>query len=217
MDPLLFLGPLGLAAGVNLYLTVFVTGLLVRLGWVAEFVPDSLGTLGSWPVLVASALLAVVEFAADKVPYVDSTWDVIHTFIRPLGAMLIALNVLPDGNPAVTTVLTLLTGAGALTSHTSKAGLRALVNTSPEPFSNIALSITEDLSVIGLMMLAFQHPWVAAAIAVVVTIVLIIFLIWLYRFARRTVGGLKRFLRSGRRQAQEPGPTVAIPPSGDRR
>ncbi len=209
MDPLVFLGPLGLAAGVNLYLTVFVTGLLVRLGWVASYVPDSLDTLGSWPVLVASALLAVVEFAADKVPYVDNTWDVVHTFIRPVGAMLIALNVLPDGDPAVTTVLTLLTGAGALTSHTSKAGLRALVNTSPEPFSNIALSITEDLSVMGLMVLAFQYPWVAAGIALVVTILLIVFLIWLYRFARRTVGSLGRFLRTGRRAS----PAAAASPS----
>ncbi len=201
MDPLVFLGPLGLAAGVNLYLTLLLTGLLVRLGWVAEYLPDSLDTLGSWPVLIVSALLAAVEFAADKIPYVDNTWDVIHTFIRPAGAMLIALNVLPDGDPVVTTVLTLLTGAGALTSHTGKAGVRALVNTSPEPFSNIALSITEDLSVMGLIVLAFQYPWIAAGVAIVVTILLIVFLIWLYRFARRTVGGVRRFLRSGRTPA----------------
>ena len=131
MDPLLFLGPAGLAAGVNLYLTVFVIGVLTRLGWVAEYLPENLDPLGSWPVIVVSALLAVVEFVADKVPYVDNTWDVVHTFVRPVGAMLLALNVLPEGDPAVTTVLTLLTGAGALTSHTSKAGLRAVVNTSP--------------------------------------------------------------------------------------
>ncbi len=188
------------------------TGLLVRLGWVAEYLPDSLDTLGSWPVLVVAALPATIEFAADTVPYVDNTWDVLHTFIRPVGAMLIALNVLPDGDPAVTTVPTLLTGAGALTSHTGKAGLRALINTSPEPFSNITLSITEDLSVMGLMVLAFQYPWLAAGIALVVTVVLIVFLIWLYRFARRTVGSLRRFLRSGGRRWSTTG--AAAPPTG---
>jgi hypothetical protein len=95
-------------------------------------------------------------------------------------------------------VLTLLTGAGALTSHTSKAGLRAVVNTSPEPFSNIALSTIEDISVVGLLVLAFQNPWLAAFVALVVTIILIIFLIWLYRFAKRVFGGLRNLLRSGR-------------------
>lgn len=208
MDPLLFLGPAGLAAGVNLYLTVFVIGILSRLGWVAQYLPDTLEPLGSWPVLVVSAFLAVVEFVADKVPYVDNTWDVVHTFVRPIGAMLLALNVLPEGDPAVTTVLTLLTGAGALTSHTSKAGLRAVVNTSPEPFSNIALSAIEDISVVGLLVLAFQNPWLAAVVALLVTIMLVIFLIWLYRFARRVFGSMRNLLRR-RRPDSNPEPTLS--------
>jgi len=205
VDPLVFLGPAGLAAGFNLYLTILVIGIATRLGWVARYLPDTLDPLGSWPVIVTAALLSVVEFTADKIPYVDNTWDLVHTFIRPIGAMVLALNVLPEGDPAVTTVLTLLTGAGALTSHTSKAGLRAVINTSPEPFSNIAISTVEDISVIGLMVLAFQNPWLAAAVAVAVTVTLIIFLIWLYRFARRAFGNLRNLMRAGRHRPASAG------------
>ncbi len=199
MDPLLFLGPAGLAAGVNLYLTVFAIGVAVKVGWVAEYLPDTLDPLGSWPVIVVAGLLALVEFAADKIPYVDNTWDAVHTFIRPLGAMLIAINVLPEGDPAITMALTLLTGAGALTSHTSKAGLRAVANTSPEPFSNMAISTIEDISVVGLIVLAFQNPLLAGVVALLITVILLLFLIWLYRFARRVFGSLRNLLRSGRR------------------
>jgi hypothetical protein len=150
-------------------------------------------------VLVVTGLLTLVEFFADKVPYLDNAWDVAHTFIRPAGAVLLALNILPEGDPAVATVLALLTGVGALTSHSSKAGFRALVNTSPEPVSNVVVSMAEDISVVGLLLLAFEYPLVAAAVAAVVLVLLVWFLVWLFRFARRAFGGLRRFLQAGRR------------------
>jgi hypothetical protein len=199
MDPLLMLAPTAVAAGVNLYLTVLVTGLAVRFDWATEALPDSLDVLGSWPVLAAALLMTIIEFTADKVPYIDNAWDVIHTFVRPLGALLIALSVLPENDPGVNATLALLAGAGALTSHSSKAGARALINTSPEPFSNIAVSFAEDLSVVGLMVLAFQYPKIAAVIAVVVVVLLVLFLVWLVRFARRAFGSIRRFLRRGQR------------------
>ena len=111
---------------------------------------------------------------------------------------MIALSVLPDNDPGVNAALALLTGAGALASHSSKAGARALINTSPEPFSNIAMSIAEDVSVIGLMVLAFQYPKIATVVAVVVVVLLVLFLVWLVRFARRAFGSLRRFLRKGK-------------------
>ena len=203
MDPTLLLAPVAVAAGVNLYLTVLITGLVVRVGWAAEQLPESLDVLGTWPVLIAAGIMTGVEFFADKIPYVDNVWDFLHTFIRPIGAMLIAFNVLSEDEPRTTLVLTLLTGAGALTSHTSKAGARALVNTSPEPVSNSVVSIAEDLSVVGLMALAFQYPAIAAAVAIVVIVLLIIFIVWLVRFARRAFGSLRRLLtRRGRRPAE---------------
>ncbi|MEM8924581.1 MAG: DUF4126 domain-containing protein [Actinomycetota bacterium] len=209
MDPLLLVAPLSVAAGVNLYLTVFLTGLVVRFDWAAEQLPESLDVLGSWPVLAVAALLTTVEFFADKIPYLDNAWDLVHTFIRPAGAMLIALNVLPEGDQATTVSLTLLAGAGALTSHSSKAGARALVNTSPEPVSNIVVSMLEDLSVVGLMMLAFRYPWIAAGVAALLIVLLLLFLVWLVRFARRAFGGLRGFLR---RRNRPPNPARAVNP-----
>lgn len=200
MDPLLLLAPIAVATGVNLYLTVLITGLAVRFDWAAQALPDSLDVLGSWPVLVAALVMTGVEFTADKIPYLDNAWDVIHTLIRPLGALLFALSVLPENDPGVNAALALLTGAGAFTSHSSKAGARALINTSPEPFSNIVVSMVEDLTVIGLLALAFQYPRAAAVIALVTVVLLVLFLIWLVRFARRAFGGLRRFLSRRRRR-----------------
>jgi hypothetical protein len=204
MEPLLLLAPLAVSAGINLYLTVLITGLVVRFDWAAEALPASLDVLGTWPVLVAALFMTAIEFFADKIPYLDSAWDLIHSFIRPLGALLIALTVLPDNDPTVNVVLALLTGAGALTSHSSKAGARALVNTSPEPVSNMAVSTVEDLSVIGLLMLAFNYPVIAAIVAAVVLVLLVFFLVWLVRFARRAFGSVGRFFR---RQGRQPSPT----------
>jgi hypothetical protein len=155
---------LGLAAlaGINLYLTVFVTGLAVHFGWVG--LPphlQSLEILGNPWVIGVAGTLYVLEFFADKIPWVDSANDAIHTVIRPVGAVLLAVLALGDANPAVKVVAALLAGGMALTAHATKAGTRLVANTSPEPFSNVGLSLAGDVLVLGGLGLIAWNPVVA--------------------------------------------------------
>ena len=155
---------LGLLAGIRLYATVFALGLAMRLGWFhlgPEF--DGLAVVASTPALVASGLACFIEFLADKIPWVDSMWDSIHTFIRPVGAALLGAATLGSFDPSLRFVLALLCGGVALTGHSSKAATRLAVNGSPEPFTNIALSLAEDLAVPAGMWLLVQHPLVTLA------------------------------------------------------
>jgi hypothetical protein len=151
----------GWASGVNAYATVLVLGLLGRLGGV-DAVPDGLERTD---VLVAAAVLYALEFVTDKIPYVDSTWDAVHTAIRPTVGAAIGLLVAGDADSLETAVLTATGGVTALASHLVKGGLRLAINTSPEPASNIAASVAEDVSVAGLISLVVVAPWVAAGIA----------------------------------------------------
>jgi hypothetical protein len=153
----------GWASGVNAYATVLVLGLLGRYADVSQ-IPDGLTRTD---VLVAAAVLFTLEFVADKIPYVDSLWDAVHTLIRPsVGAVLAAL--LANNDTTLTQAIAAgLGGLLALASHLAKAGLRAAVNTSPEPASNVIVSSGEDISVAALVALATAHPWVSAAIAAV--------------------------------------------------
>ena len=172
MDILQHLGiALGLAtlSGLNLYLTVLAAGMAIREGWVAlpaEY--HDLAILGHPAVLLVAGGLCLVQFVADKVPWLDSLWDLLHTLIRPLGGAFLATRVFGDANPALDTVIALMAGGVTLTTHGAKAGTRLLVNGSPEPFSNIALSLTEDAAVCGgLGVLAFsfwKYPWLALAV-----------------------------------------------------
>ncbi|HEX7186837.1 MAG TPA: DUF4126 domain-containing protein [Actinomycetes bacterium] len=157
--PLVFTS--GWASGVNAYATVLVLGLLGRLGGV-DAVPDGLERTD---VLVAAAVLYALEFVTDKIPYVDSTWDAVHTAIRPTVGAAIGLLVAGDADSLETAVLTATGGVTALASHLVKGGLRLAINTSPEPASNIAASVAEDVSVAGLISLVVVAPWVAAGIA----------------------------------------------------
>jgi hypothetical protein len=157
--PLVFTS--GWASGVNAYATVLLLGLLGRLGGV-DAVPDGLQRTD---VLVAAAVLFVVEFVTDKIPYVDSAWDAIHTAIRPTVGAVIGLLVAGEADSLETAVLAATGGLTALASHLVKGGLRLAVNSSPEPASNVAASLAEDLSVAGLVTLAVVWPWVAAGIA----------------------------------------------------
>ena len=157
----------GWASGVNAYATVLVLGLIGRLGGV-ESVPDGLQRTD---VLVAAAVLYLLEFVTDKIPFVDSTWDAIHTAIRPTVGAVIALLASGDAGSLETAVLTATGGLTALASHLVKGGLRLAVNTSPEPASNIVASVAEDLSVAGLVSLVVVAPWVAATIAAVLLLV----------------------------------------------
>ncbi|MEH6661515.1 MAG: DUF4126 domain-containing protein [Parasphingorhabdus sp.] len=171
-------GSVSLISGWRLYLTVFVTGLAMRLGWIS--LPEHLQVLDAFAnpwVLAISALGAVAEFFADKILWLDSIWDTIHTAIRPLGGALLALAVVDASDPAWQVIVFLLGGGAALMSHSAKAGARALVNTSPEPVSNAVVSTGEDIATGGLLFLAFANP-VAALIIASVLLILCLFLVY---------------------------------------
>jgi hypothetical protein len=179
---------LGFASGLRLYAVLFIIGLAGYFGYVA--LPPGLAVLAHPLVLAASGFMCFVEFFADKVPGVDSLWDVVHTLIRiPAGAAL-AASVFGDSSSATMLAAAILGGTLAAGSHFTKAGSRALINTSPEPFSNWGASLSEDLAVGGLLWLAIAHPLAAA----LVVILAILFAIWLlpkvWRTGRRVAGRL---------------------------
>ncbi|HKG32253.1 MAG TPA: DUF4126 domain-containing protein [Gemmatimonadales bacterium] len=178
MSPLETLGfALGtsFASGLNLYATVAAAGLFQRFGIIQ--LPDSLQVLASPFVLAIAVVLFVVEFIADKIPYVDSVWDVVHTFIRPPAAALISYSAFGHVPEEWKITAALLAGGVALTSHGAKATTRAAANTSPEPISNWTLSALEDVLAVFLAWMAAEHPILTAAI-VVVLVILAVLLIW---------------------------------------
>lgn len=181
-------GSVSLLSGWRLYLTVFVTGLAMRLQWIS--LPENLQMLDAlanpW-VLAISALGAVAEFFADKILWLDSIWDTIHTAIRPLGGALLALAVVDAGDPVWQVVVFLLGGGAALMSHSAKSGARALVNTSPEPVSNAVVSTGEDIATGGLLFLAFANPVAALIIASVMLILCLILVYKGFRLWRKMV------------------------------
>jgi hypothetical protein len=173
----------GWASGVNAWLVVLVLGIADRLVGLSQ-VPDA---LGRWEVLVAAGLLYAVEFVADKVPWVDSAWDVVSTVVRP--AMGTGLWLLLAGDvPTQDQVVAAATGGGAaLVSHLLKAGIRAGINTLPEPVSNILLSLTEDATVIAVVTLAIVHPWVALWVALAIWAVAAVVVVVALRAVRRAL------------------------------
>jgi uncharacterized protein DUF4126 len=158
---------LGLAcvAGVNLYLTVFVTGLAIHFHWIT-LAPQyqSLEVLGNPWIITIAGILYFLEFFADKIPWLDSAWDAVHTFIRPIGGALLAIQVLGHPRPAFTVIVALLAGSSSLIAHTAKAATRLAAHTSPEPFSNIGLSLGEDAAVLGGLALIHFNPLLALLI-----------------------------------------------------
>jgi len=157
---------LGMLAGARLYATVFVVGLLLRFEWIAlPAAWQHASVLADTRVLIASGIACAIEFVADKIPWLDSAWDSVHTFIRPIGAALMATSLFSSLEPAYQVVLFLLAGGMAFTGHSAKAATRLAVNHSPEPFSNIALSLGEDALVAGGLYLLVKHPWIMGAIA----------------------------------------------------
>jgi len=161
---------LGLAAlaGINLYLTVFVSGLAIHFHWIT-LAPQyqSLEVLGNPWIITVAGILYFLEFFADKIPWIDSAWDVVHTVIRPIGGALLAIQVLGHPSPAFTVVVALLAGGTTLVAHTAKAATRLASNTSPEPFSNISLSLGEDAAVLGGLALMHFNPLLALLILLV--------------------------------------------------
>jgi len=171
-------------SGINLYATVLTLGLLQRYHLVR--LPGDLDFIQQWWVIILSGCLYAIEFAADKIPMVDSIWDAIHTFIRvPAGAVL-AASAFGGFDPAVRLAALLLGGGVALTSHGAKAATRLAANTSPEPFSNIALSLLEDLIAVGASFLLAAHPLVILAVVVV----FLVAAVWLARRILRALSGL---------------------------
>ena len=171
-------------AGIRVYLTVFGVGIAGAMGWLD--LPPALAVTASPWVIGVSGLLAAVEFFADKIPGVDSGWDLMHTLLRvPAGAFLAAAALSPDGALGAGA---LATGAGvAFASHALKTGSRALINTSPEPISNWATSVTEDVAVVGGLALVFAHPWIALSLLVSVSVLVALAVWWIWRalFRRR--------------------------------
>lgn len=184
---------LGWASGFRLYAAVFLTGLAGWMGWVP--LPPGLQVLQHPGVLFASGFMLFAEFFADKIPFVDSMWDAVHTVIRiPAGAAL-AAGALGASGEAWTWVAAILGGSLAATSHATKMTTRAAVNTSPEPFSNVAVSLLEDGLVVFMLWLSATHP-VAFAVVLVVSIVLaVILLVVLVKFLRTVVRGLREFFK----------------------
>ena len=156
-------------AGLNLYLTVFITGLAIRMNWLELSTQyEQLSVLGSDAVLIAAGIFFALEFFSDKIPWVDSFWDGVHTLIRPVGGGLLAIQTLGTTEPAFDVVIGLLAGSTTLVTHGFKAGTRLAVNASPEPFSNVALSTAEDVAVVGGLALMAWNPIVAAVFFIAV-------------------------------------------------
>lgn len=190
---------LGWLSGIRLYAAVFVVGAVGFAGWIE--LPPGLQVLQHPGVLAASGFMCLVEFFADKVPVVDSIWDTVHTVIRiPAGAALAAAALGADSQ-AMAWIAALLGGTLAATSHATKMTTRAAVNTSPEPFSNVAVSLLEDGFTLFMLWLAAEHP-VIFAIALVLSIVTaIVLLVLLVKFLRVVLRGLSDFF-AGRRPPQ---------------
>jgi hypothetical protein len=186
MNPLATLGlalGAGFSSGLNLYATVATLGLLERFG-VIHLPPALQGLSHPW-VLATAVILYVLEFFADKIPYVDTVWDAVHTFIRPPAAALLAFSAAGAAPAEWRWAAALLAGGVALTSHGTKASARAAVNTVPEPFSNWVLSLGEDALAVWLTWMATVHP-IATTIIVVTLLALSVYILFhLFRFARR--------------------------------
>jgi hypothetical protein len=184
-----------LLAGWRLYFVTLVTGVAMKWGWID--LPEHLRALdvlaSNWVIAIAGAG-TLAEFFADKIAWVDSAWDAVHSFVRPLGGALLSLAIVDAGDPAFQVGSFLLGGGAAAIAHAGKAGARAIVNASPEPFSNVVVSTGEDIATGGLLALAIANPIAAALIA----LILVFLSLWLVLAARRLV---RRIVEPKRPQA----------------
>ncbi|PKH44060.1 protein of unknown function [Nocardioides alpinus] len=181
MDALALTFSTGWASGINAYLVVLVLGISDRVGSVAE-IPD---VLGRWDVLTVAAFMFSMEFVADKIPYIDSTWDAISTAVRPTAGAVIGILLAGDATTLEQAVLAVVGGGTAFLSHLVKAGGRLAINSSPEPVTNVVASVTEDVAVLGVVWFAIENPQAAAAIAGVLLLLGLVMLFFVSRLARR--------------------------------
>lgn len=207
-------------AGLNLYLTVFATSLAIHYGWIV-LTPEyaDLQALGHPAVMIAAGVMFVVEFFADKVPWVDSLWDLIHTVIRPLGGAFLALKTLGNSDPTLDVVAALLAGGVTLTVHGAKAGTRLVANGSPEPFSNMALSLAEDVGVVGglgVLDYSYKHsPWLALIVFGLILLTLLYVTPKIFRFLRLKLWLFWRKLAASTATGADLAPGTALPAEPD--
>jgi len=187
----------GWASGLNCYLVVLVLGIADRVHDTTQ-VPN---VLQRWDVLAAAAFMFAMEFVADKIPYIDSTWDAISTAIRPTVGAVVGILIAGQADSLNGAVAAAVGGGTALASHAVKAGTRLAINTSPEPLSNVAASVSEDVAVLGVVWFAIQHPRAAAAIA---ALLLAGGLILLYALAKLVRRGWRRWKGKDLRTAGQP-------------
>ena len=177
-------GSVSLLSGWRLYLSILATGIAMSTGAIP--LPEHLASLqvlaNPW-VMGIAGFAALCEFFADKVAWLDTLWDTVHTFIRPVGGALLALAIVDPSDPATQVIAFVLGGGGALLAHGGKAGARAVINTSPEPVTNVAMSSVEDIATAGLLYAAYEYPYAAGAIA----LLLLGLTIWLLVLARRII------------------------------
>jgi hypothetical protein len=189
------------AAGINLYAAILVLGILGNTGNIN--LPPDLQILMDPLVLGAAGIMYAVEFFADKVPGVDNGWDALHTFIRIPAGALMAAGAVGDINPAVAMAAAILGGGIAAGTHAAKAGTRVIINASPEPFSNIAASLAEDIAVIFGLWVALQHPW----FFMILMVVFLIFLAWvlpkIWRAIKAVFSRIARFFK-GEKKTENP-------------
>lgn len=174
-------------SGINLYATVFVLGLLQH--FTSVKLPGGLHVLDNWIIIGVAGALYLVEFVADKVPYVDSVWDVIHTFIRVPAGAIMALAATTDLDPTIQIVALLIGGGLALSSHGTKATLRAAANLSPEPISNWTLSIVEDIIAVVGVIIAVVSP-------IIIIIIIAIFLVVFFWIAKKVITKIFQMMRA---------------------
>ncbi len=181
---------IGFAAGLNLYATVAVLGMLARFGHLP--LPPGLQVLAGWPVIAISIVLFLVEFFADKIPAFDLIWNALHTFIRVPVAGLLAYQATSQLSPERQLLAALLGAAVAFAAHGGKIAARVAVTPSPEPVSNITLSLGEDVLAVGLTWLATKHPYVAGALALIFVVIVVVLARWVIRGLRSLFRGAER-------------------------
>jgi len=186
------LAAVGFAAGLNLYATVAVLGMLARFGHLP--LPPGLQLLETWPIIIASMALFGVEFFADKIPAFDLIWNALHTFVRVPVAGLLAYQATSQLSPGEQLLATLLGAVVALAAHGGKTAARAAVTPSPEPLSNITLSLGEDALAIGLTWLATRHPYVAGTLAVIFVVIVFVMVRFVIRALRALLWGAEQEL-----------------------
>ena len=187
------LAAIGFAAGLNLYATVAALGLLARFGQLP--LPPGLQLLESWPIIAASAVLFAIEFFADKIPAFDLIWNALHTFIRIPVAGLLAYRATAQLSPEHQLLAALLGATVALVAHGGKTAARAAVTPSPEPLSNMALSLGEDVLAIGLTWMATRHPYIAGTLVLSLVIVILVLVRLVIRALRALFAGAQHEVR----------------------